>query len=105
MLYHLQKRMHTQEKNLPFGARGKLAAKSFPTTSYEDLVQYFQWYQKILLTHTEQEVSTEIEQHFRRKRGYNATLSLDSLSARGNWVSIIGNSLHLSSGGRAARFS
>lgn len=49
-----------------------------------------------------------MEQHLRRKRGYNATLSLDSLSAgvtKENWVSIIGNSQHLSSGGRTARFS
>lgn len=71
-------------------------------------VQYFQWYLKILFIHTEQEVSREMEQHLRRKRGYNATLSLDSLSAGvtgKNWVSIIGNSQHLSSGGRAARFS
>lgn len=49
-----------------------------------------------------------MEQHLRRKRGYNATLSLDFLSAgvtKENWVSIIGNSQHLSSGGRTARFS
>lgn len=75
---------------------------------YEDPVQYFQWYLKILLIQTEQDIATEMEQHLRRRRGYDATLSLGSLSAgvtKGNWVSIMGNSQHLSSGGRTARFS
>jgi len=82
--------------------------KSSSTTYYEVPAQYFQWYLKVLLTHTEQEVSTEMEQHLRTKRGYNAALSLDCLSdgvTNGNWVSIIGNSQHLSSGGRTDRFS
>lgn len=82
--------------------------KALSTTYYEAPVQYFQCYLKTFLIHTEQEVSTETEQQLRRKRGYNATVSLDSLSAgatKGNWVSIIGNSQHLSSRGRTARFS
>lgn len=97
-----------QNQHPPFWARGRWTTKFFSTTYYEDPVQYIQWYLKILLIHTEQEVSTEVEQHLRRKRGYNTTLSLDSLSAgvtKGNWVSIIGNSQHFSSGGRTARFS
>lgn len=54
-LFPLSRLYHLQKLHQPFWARGKWTTKSFSIPYSDDPVQYFQWYLKILLIHTEQE--------------------------------------------------